>query len=215
VIAFIPKREENGNLDFPDRTRSMKTFSILALLTTLAFPAQADSITLTATGQGWCSGFYRYCNNTNPAVIANSYTDLSFINWFAFQIPPNLTVLDASFTLENTLVSSPLATFRLYELPDDFAAFLLRGDLTTPVLGSATITTGPVTANLNQTALDQITTHEGSLFLLAGYLPTYPGAFGDIIPATLIIAHAPGPTMGTGMLSFLLLTIPLIRWIKS
>jgi len=98
--------------------------SRLAVFTTalalLAAPTLANTITLTATGKGWCDE-QNSCDNTNTSIHRNAYAGFTggfqYRNWYAFDLPNlgtiNQVVLSAFFNASDAAVTNP-DTYTVY-----------------------------------------------------------------------------------------------------
>lgn len=161
---------------------NIKVVITILLLALSSIDAQA-SITVNASGEGWCSSG-GYCNNTNTNVLANYFAgDISQVgtlgmdrDWFAFNMPSMANnITSASISIwnwsgnagSNTLSS---AVFNLYEASSITWAGLTNG----PSLGNILVSLADngvsqfVTINLSSSAIASLEAAQGGLFIFGG-----------------------------------------------
>lgn len=174
--------------------------------------AMADTITLTATGQGSCSALFS-CNNVNPSSIAlafaGNFAGQPFNNWFAFSIPSlSGSIVAARINIPNGLSTSAGTGYNLYIEPG-FVTFSNITVGTSVALGVPILPIGIISIDLNSAGFALLNTSQGSLVYFEGDVPgAIPGTgigftVGGSPAATLDLTTVPEPSslllLGTGL----------------
>ena len=172
----------------------MKKYLMAIALLAPTSPAQADII-IEASGSGWC---FTYCNNTNPNVIANTYVDAMFRNWFAFRIPNDINIVGATLSIwnESSFNGQPQARYSLASfnrIPEEFSG--VSGSLGSTTLGEINAgyvqngrDFGYVTghyADINLSNVVQLNNAQGEIFYIKG--DSIPDRTGSGHSATLTV----------------------------
>jgi hypothetical protein len=196
----------------------MKKYLMAIALLAATSPAQADII-IEASGSGWC---FTYCNNTNPNVIANTYTDPFFQNWFAFQLPTNLEATSATLSIWNDSSMnqwSSISGFHIHSfqtLIPTYPFFLSDGE--TPGVGGGisqaeanaayTDSQGRMIGhwvNLNLDAATLVALGGTTLYLTGDmkgtpcYCFMFGGTDGHPVATITLYSSVPGPIVGAGL----------------
>jgi len=178
-----------------------QTLGLVVLLSPAA--ARADTITLTATGQGSC-GTLSGCNNVNPSSItiafAGSFASQLFNNWFAFNIPSaSGSVVAARINIPNDPSTSAGLGYYLYIEPG--VVTLSNISIGTPVAsGILILPLGIISIDLNSAGVALLNAGQGSLVYFAGFVPgAIPNkgigfTVGGSPAATLNLTTVPGAT---------------------
>ncbi len=199
---------------FSKKSGLLSSFAAAALLLAAA-PAHA-SVTLTATGSGWCSS--DYCNNNNTNVITNNDVSNGYNNdWFAFTLSvPASSITSAQLLIWNDSQNkmSGSATYSSYASKGFTYSSLVGGTL----LGSIDAQAADngvsrfVTIDLNSAAITALNAAAGNTFVFGG---SVSGASGDMFGYTggtpaaelvLNVTAVPEPAsallLGVGLLGF-------------
>jgi uncharacterized protein YciU (UPF0263 family) len=141
--------------------------------------ADASSVTVVASGEGWCESIG--CNNTDPNTIANTFvgytnsSDLLHRDWFSFNLS---NIASGSFAFAwisiwndgRNITSSTSDIYTLFSASSITYSGLVSG----VALGSTNIGTADtglseyVTISLNSTAIALLNAAAGSSFLFGG-----------------------------------------------
>lgn len=185
------------------------------LLVSLGSQADADTITIRASGQGWC--IQESCNNTNPSALQNTFAgrheEREYRDWFAFQLPAPRVITGATLNIWNdarNFTDHDAVTFALR----DASTISFAGLLGSTTLGSVSVPAADagasrfVAISLNSVAIDLLNGARGGQFLFGGVVSPFMSS-GEVQifgytdgrpPAFLELSADPVPEPGTLLL---------------
>jgi len=193
-------------------------FSVALALFLFGTVSVADTITVSATGEGSCAENGQ-CSNLNSSTIANTlagnFLGTRYSDWFAFDIPslPG-SITSATFQYFNA-PSNSASIFAIYDFytesaPTSFNSVLagtLAGSTVVPINGGQL-----VSFDLNGDALAHLNSSQSSRVFFSGFVPAAGagsqveifGSTQGFPVATLSLTTVPEPTsvllLGSGLI---------------